>query len=641
MKHSKVVMVVVLALVGLAMAWPMLTTPPGPAPIGEWSYSQFQDLVAKNAVDEVQMDLGQQQVFAHLAPLSAPTEASSSATPPLGLTSTALDARVLWRVRLPMVDAVSTQALMETLTRHHVRIQVLPPPSSAGSAVTPWIFSLLPTLLLIAAMVWLFRRNASSNANGLRQGLRSMSRHFAPVLPSDNATRLSDVAGCEEVKVEVAEFIAFLKDPQDYRRVNARMPAGVLMSGPPGTGKTLLARAIAGEAGVPFFAVSGSDFVEMFVGVGAARVRELFNQAKTHPAAIVFIDEVDAIGRSRQGAGGVGNDEREQTLNQLLVEMDGFTKNQGIVVLAASNRPDVLDKALLRPGRFDRSIRLGLPDRAARLDILTEHARKVPLAQDVDLDEMARGTVGFSGAELSNLINEAALLAGRHRAKLITRAHLHEAQDKILMGQARAGGIKNERERRIVAYHEAGHAIVARSLPRAEPVHKITIIPRGQALGLTVQLPEEEAFNHDSDMLDTTLRVLMGGRAAEQVALNVQTVGASNDFARATRLARSMVATWGMDQDLGVVVFKDDESTAPAPWSESWQARVDDRVAHRVKIAYLDACDALEREAALLEAVAQALLRDETLDAQAFEALVQAHGTPALVPPVLPTQESE
>jgi cell division protease FtsH len=638
MKPSKRLLLVVAALLFLAVgvSWlDRLSSPAvGPYVAGEWSYTEFQNHLAKDEVVQARFDPNDHTLYVLAVPPKLPPGTAQMKVVPVSPTIP-MPAGLTWKVVLPAAVGVPSQDVLDDLEKHHVDFQVLqpPPPSSNndGALVLAFLMPFLPTLLIIGFFYWMYRRQNGMPGAGQRLGnLRGLThKGFRAVNPRDNKTRLADVAGCEEAKTEVAEFVQFLRDPAPYHRVNARMNRGVLMVGPPGTGKTMLAKAIAGEAQVPFYAVSGSEFVEMFVGVGASRVRDLFQIAKqSSNGAIIFIDEIDAMGRSRSTHGSPGNDEREQTLNQLLVEMDGFIEGQNIVVLAATNRADVLDKALLRPGRFDRHIMLPLPDRAARRDILDVHAAKVPLADEVNLDTLARGTVGFSGADLSNLINEAALLAGRHRKSLITRAHLDEALDKIMMGHARAGGIKNVRERKVVAYHEAGHAIVARLTPRTEPVHKITIIPRGQALGLTVQLAEEESFNHDEEMLAATLKVLYGGRAAEQVALKTQTVGASNDFVRGTRLARKMLGSWGMSPELGTVVFQDDELPAhvPSPWSDHWKKELDDRVIQCVTRSYKAAVDLLEEQKDLLEQVAQALLAEETLDAEAFEALVQQYG---------------
>lgn len=636
MKSSKRALLAIAALVLLAVGIPWMShlgDTPTARVAGEWSYSEFQKHLSQNEVVQARFDPNDHTLYVLAVPKDLPPGTAQMKVAPVS-PSIPMPAGLTWKVVLPAAVGVPSQDVLDDLEKHHVDFQVMKPVSSSSDTNATFYISLLlntllPVFLIIGFLYWLQRRQNVPGTNQRMGGLRNMShKGFKPVNPRDNKTRLADVAGCEEAKTEVAEFVQFLRNPEPYSRVNARMTRGVLMIGPPGTGKTMLARAIAGEAQVPYYAVTGSEFVEMYVGVGAARMRDLFTAAKEHGAAIIFIDEIDAVGRSRSSGTGPGNDEREQTLNQLLTEMDGFNEEQNIVVLAATNRVDVLDKALLRPGRFDRQIPIPLPDRSSRREIIDVHAAKVPLAEDVDLDMLAKGTVGFSGADLSNLVNEAALLAGRQRKPLITRAHLSEALDKIMMGHARAGGIKNAREREVVAYHEAGHAIVARMTPRAEPVHKITIIPRGQALGLTVQLPEEEAFNHDDVMLNATLKVLMGGRAAEQVTLQTQTVGASNDFARATRLTRKMLGTWGMNPTLGPVVFQDDEVGAhvPSPWSGHWRKKLDDHVVTHVNEVYQEAVTILEAQRELLVAVAKALLADETLDSEAFEALVQEYG---------------
>ena len=363
---------------------------------------------------------------------------------------------------------------------------------------------------------------------------------------SNNAITFADVAGCDEAKEEVKELVDFLKDPQKFQKLGGRIPRGVLMVGPPGTGKTLLAKGIAGEAKVPFFSISGSDFVEMFVGVGAARVRDMFEQAKKSAPCIIFIDEIDAVGRHRGAGLGGGNDEREQTLNQMLVEMDGFETNLGVIVIAATNRPDILDPALLRPGRFDRQVYVTLPDVRGREQILNVHMRKVPIGQDIRADILARGTPGFSGADLANLVNEAALFAARRNARVVEMVDFEKAKDKIMMGPERKSMVMPEEERRNTAYHEAGHAMVARLLPKTDPVHKVTIIPRGRALGVTMQLPEGDRYSLDKDRMLSTISVLFGGRIAEEVFMHQMTTGASNDFERATQIARDMVTRYGM-----------------------------------------------------------------------------------------------
>lgn len=627
---------------------------------GEWSYSHFIHQLTEGALVAARFDpdagrllvVPRSPVSAATIPASALSVAPSSTVPmiPSGINvvSPYLDKllpsdSLSWPVKGPVYTVnlpggVPNSALIDRMDRAQVDFGVLP---SSGAGSFAWVLPMLPTIIsviFLGLLVWSLRRQQNPMMPKMppmgRAGAGRESR-FRRVDPAENTTRLEDLAGMDEVKTEASEFIAFLKDPAHYRHVNAKMTRGVLLVGPPGTGKTMLARAIAGEAGVPFFAVSGSDFVEMFVGVGASRVRELFAQAKASAPAIIFIDEIDGVGRHRGGTGGNSNDEREQTLNQLLVEMDGFVQGQDVIVMAASNRPDVLDKALLRPGRFDRQVQVDLPDRAARVAILRSHTRRHPLAMDVNLDQIARGTPGFSGADLANVVNEAALLAGRNKARLITRAFFNEARDKIMMGAERGGGIKNAREREVVAYHEAGHAIVARYDPLSDPVHKITIVPRGRSLGLTAFLPDEESFNHSDEMLRSSLRGLMGGRAGEEVALQTRTVGAGNDFHRATQLARRMVGSWGMNATLGPVSFDGEDGSSDAwgkvpLWSEGWLTKMNDQVVTEVHQAYEAACQCLVEQRTLLEAVAQALLVNETLDDDAFEALVQTYG---LVPP--------
>lgn len=494
-------------------------------------------------------------------------------------------------------------------------------PAKETSAWGRVFLSLLPVVLIIGFFWFIMRKGASMNAD--RAG--GFGKHKSPLLqPGQNKHRLADVAGCEEAKYEVAEIVDFMRNPSDYQRVNAKSPKGILMVGPPGTGKTLIAKAIAGEAQVPFLSTSGSEFVEMFVGVGASRVRDMFEKVKAVAPAIIFIDEIDAVGRSRSSGGPGSNEEREQTLNQLLVEMDGFGENSGIVVIAATNRPEMLDAALRRPGRFDREVSIGLPDRNGRAQILRLHSEKVPVDVNVDWNKIAAGTPGFSGADLANLINEAALLAARRKLKTINMHLLDEARDKILMGVERPKGLLNAKEREIVAYHEAGHALVARFSPNAEPVHKITIMPRGRALGVTMQLPREDSYNHDALTLRTEIRVLMGGRAAEDVALGTSTVGASNDFHRATEMARRMIGVWGMGE-VGPISFhgeRGEDRWSPGGWSDEWKKRVDDEAVALLRNEYENAVGIMREHRLALERVAQALLKDETLDGDQFEALI-------------------
>lgn len=499
-----------------------------------------------------------------------------------------------------------------------------PAPESMLSKIFGVLLFLAPALLIVGFMYYMYRRQSEMSMRGPEILSKAVKGSKTFIDPKDNPFRLNDVAGNEDIKKEVTEIIDFLKSPEVYERVGAHSPRGVLMSGPPGTGKTLLAKAIAGESGVPFYSASGSEFMEMFVGVGASRVRNLFESAKANAPSIIFIDEIDAVGgsRSQQNYGG---DERYQTLNQLLVEMDGFGTHSNVVVIAATNRSDMLDSALTRPGRFDREVTLGLPDFTGRVDILKVHGKKIPVANNVDWEDIARGTPGFSGAELANLVNEAAVLAGREKETLVYRHHFQEARDKILMG-VRLGTLKNEDERKLVAYHEAGHAVVARFTKNSEPVHKISIMPRGRALGVTVQLPKEDSYNnHGYQKLIEDIAVLMGGRAAERVALDEQTVGASNDFMRATVMARRIVASWGMDDDLGPISVDGESGSEWAQhnvWSEETKRDIDGRVKKLLKQQYALACDILTKQRDLLDAVALALVEKETLDGDEFEEIV-------------------
>jgi cell division protease FtsH len=475
-------------------------------------------------------------------------------------------------------------------------------------------------LLLIG--VWIFFMRQMQG--GGRGGAFSFGKSRARMLDeSTNTVTFADVAGCEEAKEEVAELVDFLRDPTKFQKLGGRIPRGVLMVGAPGTGKTLLARAIAGEAKVPFFSISGSDFVEMFVGVGAARVRDMFEQAKKHAPCIVFIDEIDAVGRQRGAGLGGGNDEREQTLNQLLVEMDGFEATMGVIVIAATNRPDVLDPALLRPGRFDRQVVVPLPDIRGREEILKVHMRKVPLAPDVRPDIIARGCPGFSGADLANLVNEAALFAARGNKRLVDMDDFERAKDKIIMGAERRSMVMPEEERRNTAYHESGHTIVARLMPKTDPVHKVTVIPRGRALGVTMQLPTEDRYSQDRERLLSMIAVLFGGRIAEELFMNQMTTGASNDFERATEIARRMVTQWGMSDELGTMVYGENEGevflgrsvTTHKSVSEATMQKVDAEIRRIIDQQYRVARKILEENRDKVEAMTKALLEWETLDA--------------------------
>jgi len=508
--------------------------------------------------------------------------------------------------------------LVSDLLKYGVKIEAKPEeePSLLMNIFVSWF----PMLLLIG--VWIFFMRQMQG--GGRGGAFSFGKSRARMLDeSTNTVTFADVAGCEEAKEEVAELVDFLRDPSKFQKLGGRIPRGVLMVGSPGTGKTLLARAIAGEAKVPFFSISGSDFVEMFVGVGAARVRDMFEQAKKHAPCIVFIDEIDAVGRQRGAGLGGGNDEREQTLNQLLVEMDGFEATMGVIVIAATNRPDVLDPALLRPGRFDRQVVVPLPDIRGREEILKVHMRKVPLAPDVKPDIIARGTPGFSGADLANLVNEAALFAARQNKRLVDMDDFERAKDKIIMGAERRSMVMPEEERRNTAYHESGHAIVARLLPKTDPVHKVTIIPRGRALGVTMQLPTEDRYSQDRTRLLSMIAVLFGGRIAEELFMNQMTTGASNDFERATEIARRMVTQWGMSDELGTMVYGENEGEiflgrsiqTHKNVSEATMQKVDGEIRRIIDQQYRAARTLLEDNRDKVEAMTKALLEWETIDA--------------------------
>jgi len=520
------------------------------------------------------------------------------------------------------------QSLLKAAQEKNIEINIEEPESSGSGFGLQLILMLLPVLVLIGFMYWMSRKQVNemkmmSRPDG-KNGVAGAFRGGEIVNPNENPHRLKDVAGCDEAKQEVSEIVDFLKNPEMYARVGARSPKGILMSGPPGTGKTLLAKAIAGEAGVPFFSVSGSDFMEMFVGLGAARVRGLFDLAKENAPSIIFIDEIDSVGRKRGGQNYGGDGEREQTLNALLIEMDGFSVSANIVVIAATNRSDVLDPALRRPGRFDREVSMSLPDRAGRRAILAVHGKNVPLALEVSLDEIAKGTPGFSGADLANLVNEAAVLAAREKSNLVTKYHFLQARDKVMMGAPR-GPLKNEQERKTVAYHEAGHAVVAKFTKGANPVHKISILPRGNALGITMQLPEEDSYNQSQEKILGDIAVLMGGRAAEDVALGQRTVGASNDFMRATVLARRSIASWGMDPDFGPVSIdgeRGDDWSYANVWSEDIKREADQKVRKILSDSYTAACEVLRANIDVLHAVAKGLLEKESLEGEDFEKIV-------------------
>jgi len=493
-------------------------------------------------------------------------------------------------------------------------------PEEEPSLLMNIFVSWFPMLLLIGVWIFFMRQMQGGGRGG---GAFSFGKSKARMLDENtNTVTFADVAGCEEAKEEVSELVDFLREPTKFQKLGGRIPRGVLMVGNPGTGKTLLARAIAGEAKVPFFSISGSDFVEMFVGVGAARVRDMFEQAKKQSPCIIFIDEIDAVGRQRGAGMGGGNDEREQTLNQLLVEMDGFEAAVGVIVIAATNRPDVLDPALLRPGRFDRQVTVPLPDIRGREQILNVHMRKVPIAPDVRSEILARGTPGMSGADLANLVNEAALFAARGSKRLVDMEDFERAKDKIFMGAERRSMVMPERERRNTAYHESGHAVVAQLLPKVDRVHKVTIIPRGRALGVTMQLPTEDRYSMDREELLQTIAVLFGGRIAEEVFMGQMTTGASNDFERATKMARSMVTQWGMSDSLGPMVYGENEGeiflgrsvTTHKNVSEATMQQVDVEIRRIIDQQYTLARKLIEENREKIEAMTRALLEWETID---------------------------
>jgi cell division protease FtsH len=529
--------------------------------------------------------------------------------------------------------------LIDDLLNNGVAIEAKP--QEEQSLLLQIFINWFPLLLLVG--VWIFFMRQMQGGGGGR-GAMSFGKSKARMLSEENnKVTFEDVAGVEEAKEEVRELVEFLRDPSKFQKLGGRIPRGVLMTGSPGTGKTLLAKAIAGEAKVPFFSISGSDFVEMFVGVGASRVRDMFDQAKKHAPCIIFIDEIDAVGRQRGAGLGGGHDEREQTLNQLLVEMDGFEGSEGVIVIAATNRPDVLDPALLRPGRFDRQVYVPLPDIRGREQILKIHMRKVPMADDVEPNIIARGTPGFSGADLANLVNEAALFAARANKRLVDMDDFEKAKDKIVMGAERRSVVMPEKERLNTAYHESGHTVVAKMLNNTDPVHKVTIIPRGRALGVTMQLPTEDRYSHDREYLLSTVAVLMGGRIGEEVFMNQMTTGAANDFERATELARNMVSRWGMSDALGTRVYGENQGevflgrdvTTHKNLSDATAELVDSEIRRIIDEQYGRARKIIEDNKDKVEIMARALIEWETLDADQINDIMEgkAPRPPVGLPP--------
>lgn len=501
------------------------------------------------------------------------------------------------------------------------------------------VMNILPWVLIIGFWIFLMRRMNASAGNA--KGIFSFGKSRAKLM-SESSVKVTfeDVAGADEAKQELQEIIEFLKNPSKFQKLGGKIPRGVLLLGPPGTGKTLLARAVAGEAGVPFFSISGADFVEMFVGVGASRVRDLFDQGKKNAPCIIFIDEIDAVGRHRGAGLGGGHDEREQTLNQLLIEMDGFEQNSGVIIIAATNRPDILDPALLRPGRFDRQVVVDFPDVKGREGILKVHTRKIPLASDVRLDIIAKGTPGFSGADLANLVNEAALMAARNNSDVVTMRDLENAKDKVLMGTERRSLIISEKEKKTTAYHEAGHVLVAKMIPEADPVHKVTIIPRGRALGITTYLPMDEKHTYSKEYLEAMIAYAMGGRAAEKLVFNEYTTGAKNDIDRATALARKMVCDYGMSEKLGPIaygnkeeeVFLGKEIYQHKNYSEATQILIDEEVKKTVQAGMDRAYNILKNNIDKLHALVDALMEREILDSEEIDKVLKGEKLPSPKP---------
>ncbi len=529
------------------------------------------------------------------------------------------------------------EQINQELLDHNVSVEYLPEDQNGlwSHILVTW----LPMIFLLLIFFFFMRQLQASGGKAMSFG-KSRARLLNE---SQNKVTFADVAGIDEAKDDCEEIIAFLKDPKKFQRLGGRIPKGVLLMGAPGTGKTLLARAIAGEAGVPFFSISGSDFVEMFVGVGASRVRDLFEQGKKHAPCIIFIDEIDAVGRHRGSGLGGGHDEREQTLNQLLVEMDGFESSEGVIIIAATNRPDVLDPAILRPGRFDRRIVVPRPDLKGRQGILMVHTRKVPLDTDVELDIIARGTPGFSGADLENLVNESALLAARQDKDYVSMIDIEMAKDKVLMGSERRSMVISEREKRTTAYHEAGHTLVAWLLPNHDPIHKVTIIPRGPALGVTMSLPVEDRQSYSSEWVLDRIAMALGGRIAEEIVFGQLTTGAADDFKKATQLARSMTTEWGMSSQLGPLAYVEKEesgflgATHHKDYSEETAKEIDDEVRRIISEQYARARGLLEANQDKLESIANALLERETLDRDEIEAIMKGEPMPQRDRVVIPS----
>ncbi|HSR50019.1 MAG TPA: ATP-dependent zinc metalloprotease FtsH [Acidobacteriota bacterium] len=608
-----------------ALIWLLLQIPWGGPEGRTISYTQFKRYVEQGRVAEITVQ-GEQVTGRLKNSWSSPPASSegSQSQGGSGASSSTAQAQSQGAQFVTYLPTFGDDDLLQELRDQGVEIKTRP--KGEGENLWMIIFTLMPFIFLIA-LGFFFMRRMQSQGQGIFNIGKSRAKSYDR---SGKRTSFEEVAGCEGAKQELQELIAFLKDPQRFRRLGGKPPTGVLLVGPPGTGKTLLARATAGEADVPFFSLTGSDFMEMFVGVGASRVRDLFDQARKNAPCIVFIDELDSIGR-RRGAGlGGGHDEREQTLNQLLSEMDGFESHHGVIVLAATNRPDILDRALLRPGRFDRHVTVDMPTAKAREAIIRVHTRQTPLGDDVDIQELARATPGFSGADLENLVNEAALLAGREDKNAVDRDSFEQARDKVLMGLRREGLTLGKRERRILAYHEAGHAVVAAKLPNADPVHKVTIIPRGRAMGVTQQLPTEDKYLYDKEYLVDRLAVILGGRASERLIFDTSTSGAADDLQQAARMARKMVVEWGMSERVGQLawggeqeeVFLGHDLTQRRHYSESTADEIDDEMKKIVASAFQRATNTLKENRSGLDNLANRLLEREEVDGKEVLKLV-------------------
>jgi cell division protease FtsH len=584
----------------------------------EISYTQYQTLLKNNEIDEATIkksDLNNYDFHGTLKQMRQILTTSGKK----------IDAK-RFTLTLPYIDG----SVIDDWTARGIRFNIIKEDSTWVSALV----QMLPWVLLIVIWFIIMRRVQGTGTKGIFSFGKSRAK-----LWSESASRVTfqDVAGADEAKQELQEIIEFLKEPAKFQKLGGKIPRGVLLLGPPGTGKTLLARAVAGEAGVPFFTISGADFVEMFVGVGASRVRDLFEQGKKNAPCIIFIDEIDAVGRHRGAGLGGGHDEREQTLNQLLVEMDGFEQNSGVIIIAATNRPDVLDPALLRPGRFDRQVVVDRPDSKGREGIIRVHTKSIPLADDVDLEVLAKGTPGLAGAELANLVNEAALLAARQNSKVVMMEHFEQAKDKVMMGMERKSLIISEREKKITAYHESGHVLVARLVPEADPVHKVTIIPRGRALGVTTYLPMDEKHTYSKKYLEAMITYALGGRAAEMKIFHELTTGAGNDIERATELARKMVCEWGMSEKLGPLtygakeeeIFLGREITRTKNYSESTAIAIDEEVKKIVTSCMTRADKIIEENLDTLHRLANALLDREILDGEEIDKVIRGEELPA------------